>query len=80
MTAHVLGELAMDDEGAGRSKLKQQKTEDQKFQMVTAGNNTNDEERRHPAKRRLTTFEELNARVDDLTATKKELEATLEAS
>lgn len=45
--------------------------------MVTAGNDTNDEERRHPARRRLTTFDELNATVDDLTATNKDLEATL---
>ena len=45
--------------------------------MVTAGNNTNDEDRRHPAKRRLTTFDELNATVEHLTATNKDLEATL---
>ncbi len=45
--------------------------------MVTAGNETNDEDRRHPAKRRLTTFDELNTTVEQLTATKEDLEATL---
>lgn len=45
--------------------------------MLTAGNNTNDEDRKHPAKRRLTTFDELNATVEDLTATNKDLEARL---
>ncbi len=45
--------------------------------MITTGNDTNDEDQRRPAKRRLTTFDELNATIEHLSATNRDLEATL---
>lgn len=45
--------------------------------MITTGKDTNKEDRRRPAKRRLTTFDELNSQVEQLTATNEHLEATL---
>ena len=45
--------------------------------MTTTGNDTNEEDRKRPAKRRLTTFDELNATIEHLSATNRDLEAIL---
>ncbi len=45
--------------------------------MIMTGNDTNEEDRKRPAKRRLTTFDELNATIEHLSATNRDLEATL---